>query len=111
MLSHPLLRFWSTAEVVTPGGFPGGRRLVRRRRFVMSPNHPSVRSLHPETPLVIDCDTCAVRSEAACGDCLMSFLVGHPGSTEATVIDLDEARALRRLSDGGLVPGIRHTVV
>ena len=77
----------------------------------MSPNHPSIRSRHPETRLVIDCDTCAVRSDEACGDCLMSFLVGPPGATEATIIDLDEARALRRLSEGGLVPGIRHTVV
>ena len=77
----------------------------------MSPNHPSVRALHPEIPLVNDCDTCSVRSEDVCGDCLMSFLVGHPGSTDATVIDLDEARALRRLSEGGLVPGIRHTGV
>ncbi len=75
----------------------------------MSRNHPSVRSPRRGGPIVIDCDTCAVRSEEACGDCLMSFLVGHPGATEATVIDLDEARALRRLSDGGLVPRIRHT--
>jgi hypothetical protein len=43
----------------------------------------------------------------ACDDCIVSFIVGRePG--DAIVIDADEERALRSLSDGGLVPRLRH---
>jgi hypothetical protein len=57
--------------------------------------------------LHIDCAECVMQHTSACDDCVVSFIVGRePGS--AIVIDVAEARALRRLSDAGLVPGLRH---
>ena len=58
-------------------------------------------------PLRIDCGDCVMAETSACDDCIVSFIVGRePG--DAVVIDADEERALRSLSDGGLVPRLRH---
>jgi hypothetical protein len=58
-------------------------------------------------PLVIDCGECSLRSTEACDDCLVTFICERePG--EAVVIDVAEERALRLLSDSGLVPPVRH---
>ncbi len=54
--------------------------------------------------MLIDCDGCAVR-EVACGDCVVSVLLGLPG--EALEVDEGERRALDVLADGGLVPRLR----
>ena len=51
----------------------------------------------------IDCDECLVR-DLACGDCVVTLLLGPP---ETLVLDADEARALSALADGGLVPPLR----
>lgn len=69
--------------------------------------------------MVIDCDTCAVRG-LACGDCVISVLLGHPGMPAPLVagedvpgpgtvleIGMDEHRALDVLADAGLVPHLR----
>ena len=75
--------------------------------------------------MVIDCDTCVVRG-LACGDCVISVLLGHPtplgnaampaparaGSTvpdAGTVveIDADERRALDVLAEAGMVPRLQ----
>jgi hypothetical protein len=59
------------------------------------------------TDLRIDCGECVMQHTAACGECVVSFIVGRePG--EAVVFDVAEARALRNLSSAGLVPGLRH---
>lgn len=42
-----------------------------------------------------------------CADCLVTFLDGTEPAG-AVVIDVEEARALRRLSAAGLVPELRH---
>jgi hypothetical protein len=54
--------------------------------------------------LHVDCDTCAARGPA-CGDCVVSVLLGAP----AGVVDLDrdEQAALEVLADSGLVPPLR----
>ncbi len=58
-------------------------------------------------PLVVSCDTCAMRQSPACGDCLVSFLCG--GATETAVIfDIHEQRAVKLLAKAGLVPTLRH---
>jgi hypothetical protein len=58
-------------------------------------------------PLTIDCGDCVMAGTSACDDCIVSFIVGRqPG--DAIVIDADEERALRTLSEGGLVPRLRH---
>ncbi len=62
------------------------------------------------TTVTIDCDTCVMQRTSACTDCVVSFIVGRePG--DALVIDVDEARSLRALADGGLVPSLRHRPV
>lgn len=58
-------------------------------------------------PLTIDCGECVMAHTPACDDCIVSFIVSRePG--DALVIDAEEERALRSLSDGGLVPRLRH---
>jgi hypothetical protein len=54
--------------------------------------------------MLVDCDSCAVRGPA-CGDCVVSVLVGAP----PTGVELGEAEqeALRHLADAGLVPHLR----
>lgn len=57
--------------------------------------------------LVIDCDICVARRTDACDDCMVSYLV-RESQDDAVVIDLAEARALKSLGAGGLVPKLRH---
>lgn len=60
-----------------------------------------------DVDLVISCDDCAMQNTDTCDDCLVSFILNRePG--DALVIDAEEARALRMLSQAGLVPGPRH---
>lgn len=61
-------------------------------------------------PLVIDCDRCVMQHTAACDDCVVTFVCSREPD-EALVIDADEARAMRLLSQGGLVPRLRHRPV
>ena len=60
-----------------------------------------------ELPLVIDCQTCVARLTAACGDCLVTFLCDAPDE-QPVVIEAPAARTLRLLTDGGLLPQLRH---
>ena len=65
-------------------------------------------------PLHIDCDSCVCQHTAVCADCVVTFLcaqepAGLPqGEPRGVVVDVSELRALRRLGEGGLVPGLRH---
>lgn len=52
-------------------------------------------------PVVIDCDDCAVRGPA-CGDCVISVLLGGPPELLE-----DERAALDVLAQAGLVPRLR----
>lgn len=54
--------------------------------------------------MVIDCDGCGVRGRA-CGDCVVSVLLGAPPS--GVEIDEDERAALAALAGSGLVPPLR----
>ncbi len=60
-----------------------------------------------ELPLVIDCQTCVARMSEACGDCIVTFLCDATGA-EPVVVNQPDARVLRLLHDGGLIPGNRH---
>ena len=51
--------------------------------------------------LIIDCDRCSVRG-AACGDCVVSVLLGPPA-----VLDHDSQTAIAALAGSGLVPPLR----
>jgi hypothetical protein len=54
--------------------------------------------------MLIDCDTCTVRG-LACGDCVVSVLLGAPPS--GVELDDTERRALTALADAGMVPQLR----
>jgi hypothetical protein len=54
---------------------------------------------------VVDCDRCLVKSPSACGDCVVTVLLGSPPA--GIEIDADEMRALDALSTSGLVPPLR----
>jgi hypothetical protein len=56
-------------------------------------------------PVIIDCDTCAVRSASACGDCVVTVLLGAP--PEGIRLDDSEVAALDVLAKEGLVPPLR----
>ena len=51
--------------------------------------------------MLIDCDSCVVRG-LACGDCVVTVLLGAPPA--GVVLDDDERRALEVLAGSGLVP-------
>ena len=55
----------------------------------------------------IDCDQCVMQHTDACSDCVVTFICSRePG--DALVVDVGEYRALRMLSESGLVPELRH---
>jgi len=56
--------------------------------------------------VTLDCDTCAVRGPA-CGDCVVTLLIGPPPEIR---LDSAEQRALAALAEGGLVPPLRLVV-
>lgn len=63
----------------------------------------------PADPVVVDCDRCVVRSPSACGDCVVTFLLGAPPA--GIEIDADEMAALGVLSQAGLTPPLRLLTV
>jgi hypothetical protein len=65
------------------------------------PDSDSVTAAGPGTPVVIDCDDCAVRGRA-CRDCVVSVLLGVP----ETLLQ-DERAALEVLAEAGLAPRLR----
>ena len=56
--------------------------------------------------LLIDCGSCAARP-AACGDCVVSVLLGPPPGDEVGDFDATEVAALAVLADSGLIPPLR----
>lgn len=54
--------------------------------------------------LHVDCSGCAARGPA-CGDCVVTVLLGAPG--HGVDLDGDERAALRALAGEGLVPPLR----
>jgi hypothetical protein len=56
--------------------------------------------------LIIDCDDCAHQHTDTCADCVVTFICSEPSG--AVVVDATERLALRRMSDAGLVPELRH---
>lgn len=61
-----------------------------------------------KSPVVIDCDHCLVRSPAACGDCVVTVLLGGP--PQGVEIDEHEQAAFEALAGSGLVPPLRLVV-
>jgi hypothetical protein len=48
-----------------------------------------------------------MQHTSACDDCVVTFIIGREPN-DALVIDADEERAVRLLSNAGLLPGLRH---
>lgn len=50
----------------------------------------------------IDCNECVHQGTDQCDDCVVTFLLDRDAG--AVVVDAEEARALRKLGEAGLVP-------
>ena len=61
----------------------------------------------PRGVLRIDCDDCVMAGTTACTDCVVTFVCTRD-ERGAVVVDASEARALRLLQAGGLLPELRH---
>jgi len=61
--------------------------------------------LTPSDSVVIDCDRCLVRSPSACGDCVVTVLLGSPPA--GIELDVHELAALGALAEAGCVPPLR----
>jgi hypothetical protein len=59
-----------------------------------------------EEPVIIDCEGCTARG-AACGDCVVTALLGAP--PDGIELDDAERRAIAVLAESGLVPPLRMT--
>ncbi len=57
------------------------------------------------TSIVVDCDRCQARGPA-CGDCVISALLGAPPSAQPT-LDAEERRVLGLFAASGLLPPLR----
>ena len=55
-----------------------------------------------EDDIRIDCEECAHQGTDQCRDCVVSFILDRGDG--AVVVDAEEARAMKRLGDAGLVP-------
>lgn len=71
----------------------------------MTTHPPNTEGPGSGDPVLIDCDSCVVRGPAACGDCVITVLLGCP--PEGVVLAADEREALDALAASGLVPPLR----
>ena len=74
-------------------------------RVLLYSDDRDVRAAVMSDSVVVDCDTCLVRSAAACGDCVVTVLLGAP--PEGVVLAETEVTALDVLAKEGLVPPLR----
>jgi hypothetical protein len=66
-----------------------------------------MRTKESEDVMHIDCDTCEVRG-LACGDCVVTYLLGSvPEGVGGVEFDSEERAALEVLAASGLVPPLR----
>ena len=60
----------------------------------------------PRCEVIVDCDTCVARGPA-CGDCVVTSLLGLPDWWATEGVPGEEMTALAVLADSGLVPPLR----
>ncbi len=60
----------------------------------------------PRCEVIVDCDTCVARGPA-CGDCVVTSLLGLPEWWATEGVPGEEITALAVLADSGLVPPLR----
>ncbi|WP_081628712.1 hypothetical protein [Smaragdicoccus niigatensis] len=78
--------------------------------------HKPARAGEQGRAVIVDCNDCAVRGPA-CGDCVVTVLLGPLSTEDKTVVpfrplrrvefDQAETQALSALGDAGLVPHLR----
>jgi len=74
----------------------------------MSIGHQSPSVGSRSAGFTISCSDCVMQHTDACADCLVTYVCERdPG--DALVVEVDELRTMRLLSDAGLVPRLRHT--
>ena len=56
--------------------------------------------------MIIDCGTCELAN-IACGDCVVSVLLGTPETVGVASVDESHVAAIEVLAAGGLVPPLR----
>ena len=61
---------------------------------------------NPRCEVIVDCDTCVARGPA-CGDCVVTSLLGLPEWWATEGVAGEEMTALAVLADSGLVPPLR----
>ena len=54
--------------------------------------------------MIIDCDTCTMR-DVACGDCVVTILIGPPPNSN---LEAEEARVIDLLASRGMIPPLRY---
>lgn len=90
------------ADIPHTGSRPLGQQTDRRQA---PPNSGTSTGWPASTgPLVIDCDSCSMRG-LACGDCMVTVLLGGPPFGVA--LDDAERRAIDVLVEAGLIPPLR----
>jgi hypothetical protein len=62
-----------------------------------------------KTRFTISCDECCLEGTSACDECVVSFLLGDAPQSEAVIVDVMEARAIKMLNQAGLLPELRFT--
>jgi hypothetical protein len=73
----------------------------------VSEGQASLDPMSEHEPLRIECRSCIHDGTSQCDDCVVSFLLDRDQDT--VVVDAEEARALRRLGEAGLVPLLKLT--
>mgnify|MGYP003341379460 FL=1 len=68
-------------------------------------NGDRYKPLVEERSLHIDCDYCEHQGSETCHDCIVTYLCRS--DRNSVVIELTDIRALRALSQGGLVPELK----
>jgi hypothetical protein len=60
-----------------------------------------------DTTFSVSCNDCEFDGTETCNDCVVNFLLGHDPQ-DAVIFNAADARAMRLLQDGGLIPELRH---
>jgi len=56
--------------------------------------------------MVISCSDCTAQHTTACGDCVVTHVLGREAG--GVVFDLATERAVRLLAQAGMIPSSRH---
>lgn len=101
---------WSESGWYPEGGFDddtpdappvGSGRYLESRRYA---EYAEYAEYADSGPVLIDCDSCAVRGPG-CPDCVVTALLGEP--PEGVSLNAEERRAVAVLAAAGLVPPLR----